>query len=785
MIKIKLGIKTKKLAIIFVLASFVLFIAFITADYIAPLPESQHKFSTVVLAEDQTPLRAFPDKNGVWRYPVTAADVSPKYIQALMGYEDRWFYYHPGVNPLALCRAFAQMIRYGKPVSGGSTITMQVARLLDPHSKDLAGKLKQMFRALQLEWHLSKAEILDMYLNVAPFGGPIEGVQAASFTYLGKSAQQLTYAEAALLAVLPQSPTRFRPDRHPDRAKKARDKVLKRLDKFNIWPKDEISDAFAEDIPMQNNSRPKTAALLAHRLINKKGGYVGKIETTIDFNLQVSLEEQLKTYISQLPAKTSAAILVVENKTMQARAYVGSADYSDGSRFGYVDMVTSMRSPGSTLKPFLYGLAMDDGLIHSSSLLQDVPLSFNGYRPQNFLGGYNGAVSVSSALQKSLNIPAVQVLKHYGENRFVDNLKNSGLKLKIPGNGKPNLAVILGGIATNLETLVGTYTALGNNGLAGKVIYQQNEKSKSRRILSPESAWIIKKILEDNERPGINDSVLFRSNSRKVAWKTGTSYGHRDSWAVGVTDQYTIGVWIGRPDSTPQPGQYGAVTAAPLLFNIVDGYNLSPYWANDNKTPAKISKKTICWPLGIEKNGAQDPHCHVEHQAWVIDGTTPTTLREKTDKITTNTTSLLLDSESGKRVNLACSKGKISETKFAIWPTRVLPWLAPEVRSKATPPKPAPNCLELQPLFDSKITISGINDNTIIKRIPNSKENPTISLNVIGAESDVYWLKGQQLIRKLSPNQSLFYKFSTEGEHNFFVIDEAGNMDKVSVIYKL
>lgn len=783
--KRKQGIKTKKLVIKIVSVFVVLFISFITADYISPLPNPQHKFSTVVLAEDKTPLRAFPDKNGVWRYPVKAADVSPKYIQALMGYEDRWFYYHPGVNPLALCRAFAQMIKYGKPISGGSTITMQVARLLDPHSKDLPGKLKQMFRALQLEWHYSKAEILDIYLNIAPFGGPIEGVQAASYTYLGKSAQQLTYAEAALLAVLPQSPTRFRPDRHPKRARKARDKVLKRLDHFNIWPKNEISDAFAEDIPMQNNSRPQIAAILAYRLLKTKGSHTDKIQTTIDFNLQISLEDQVKTYISQMPVKTSAAVLVVENKTMKARAYVGSADYKDSSRFGYIDMIKSMRSPGSTLKPFLYGLAIDDGLIHSASLLQDVPISYDGYRPQNFLGGYYGAVTVSSALQKSLNIPAVQVLKHYGENRFVDNLRNSGLTLKIPGNGKPNLAVILGGVATNLEDLVGTYSSLSNQGLAGNIIYTQSENTSFRRILSPESAWVIKKILEENQRPGINDSVLFRSNSRKVAWKTGTSYGHRDSWAIGVTDQYTIGVWVGRPDSTPQPGQYGAVSAAPLLFDIVDGYNLSSYWNNENKTPVGVSESTICWPLGMAKTGPNDPYCHVEHKAWILNGATPTTLREKTDKITTNTASILLDEKSGKRVNLECSKGDTLQTKLAIWPTRVLPWLDSETRIKATPPKPAVNCKNLQPLFDSKIKITGISDHAIIKRVPNSKDNPTISLNVIGAETDVYWLKDQKLIRKLSPNQNLLYKFNIEGEHNFFVIDEAGNMDKVSIIFKM
>ena len=773
------------------------FVTFIVADYLAPLPANNKKFSTVVVADNGAPLRVFPDKKGVWRYPVTIEDVSPRYIQALLGYEDRWFYYHPGVNPLAMVRAVGQLVWHGKPISGGSTITMQVARLLDPHSKDMSGKLKQMFRALQLEWHFSKTEILNIYLNIAPFGGTVEGIQAACYNYLGKSSKQLTYAEAALMAVLPQSPSRFRPDRHPQRAEKARNKVLKRLAKFEIWEKEAIQEAFDEHVAPRKVVRPQYAALLAERLVRKSSNSnsgentASKIETHIDINLQSSIEDLLRSYTSALPSKTSAAVLVVENKNMKVRAYAGSAAYSDNSRYGYIDMVRAMRSPGSTLKPFLYGLAMDDALIHSASLLQDVPLNFDGYKPQNFLGGFYGPVTVSDALQRSLNIPAVQVLSHYGESRFVNSLRNALMKLKIPGDAKPNLAVILGGAATNLESLVGAYSALANSGMADKIKIAKNNapQSKSstnnkRRLLSSESAWIIKNILEENERPSINSDVLFNSRSRKVAWKTGTSYGHRDSWAIGVTENYTIGIWIGRPDSTPIPGHYGAVTAAPLLFNIVDSFNLSPYWADSTIKPKSVSQKPICWPLGLVKNGNNDPLCHKEHQAWVINETTPVTLRESKSKLTANVEQVMLSNFTGKRINLSCSNDSYQVKPYPIWPTGVIPWLDYDLRKKAIPPKPDENCLGIENLYDSNISISGIEHNTIIKKIPNSENEPVIALHATGTESEVYWMVDQKLMKRL-PNQSPFMlSLSNLGEYNIFALDESGNMDHVRVVYQ-
>ena len=526
--------------------------------------------STVVLARDGTPLRAFADSDGVWRYPTTAKQVSPLYLTALLHYEDRWFYRHPGINPYALARGFFGGLLHGHIVSGGSTLTMQVARVIDPIPHTFRGKLVQMFRALQLEAHLSKAQILDLYLNHAPFGGPIEGVEAASWAYLGKPASQLSPAEAALLAVLPQSPSRLRPDRHPDAARAARDKVLRRMRDLDVWSASQVRDAAIEPVAARSLHAPLSAALLAERL-HQQQPQARRIVSSIDADLQRAAEERVVAYLSHLPPRTSAAVLVVDNATLEARVYVGTAEFADPVRSGHVDMVRAPRSPGSTLKPFLYGLALDDGLLISQSLLVDAPQDFGGYRPGNFDEAFSGPVSAAEALQRSLNVPAVDVLDRVGPARFVARLANGGIDLGLPDGAKPNLSIILGGAATRLENLVGAYTAFANAGIAGTPRYTPEQPAQPRRLLSPGAAWIVRDILASNpadvEGAPLEGAINRHGN---VAWKTGTSYGYRDAWAIGVTDRWTLGVWIGRPDGTPSPGQYGAVTALPLLFQIDD-----------------------------------------------------------------------------------------------------------------------------------------------------------------------------------------------------------------------
>ncbi len=699
--------------------------------------------STVVLARDGTPLRAFADRAGVWRYPTTARDVSPLYLQALLNYEDRWFYRHPGVNPWALLRGMAGGMRHGRVVSGGSTLTMQVARIIHPIPHSVSGKWQQIFRALQLEAHLSKAQILDLYLNHAPFGGPIEGVEAASWAYLGKSADQLSRAEAALLTVLPQAPSRWRPDRHAAAARAARDKVLRRMRDLGVWSAAQISDAALEPVVARSPRAPLAAALLAERL-HQQQPRARRITTTIDANLQRAAEDRVSAYMARLPPRTSAAVLVVDNATLQARVYVGTAEFADALRLGHVDMVRAARSPGSTLKPFLYGLALDDGLLTSQSLLVDAPQDFRGYQPGNFDEAFSGPVSVTEALQRSLNVPAVDVLDRVGPNRFVARLASGGVDLGLPDGAQPNLSIILGGAATTLENLVGGYTAFANGGIAGTPRYTPEQPARPRRLLSPGAAWIIRDVLANNPAD-VEGAPLSGAINRHaaVAWKTGTSYGYRDAWSIGVTDQWTVGVWIGRPDGTPSPGQYGAVTALPLLFQIAD--ILPQHGAHAARQPAGVSRRDICWPLGGAVENTPASLCRQHRRAWVLDDALPPTFAERDLGAWTSGLLTLRVNARGERLSGSCHAPHERMLDMARWPALATPWLSADDRQHTTLPPLAHGCPADSLDSASPIRIAGLRDGIMLRRAPNSDQPLRVTLNALGAQGNVQWLLNGRL----------------------------------------
>lgn len=659
----------------------------VVLDRIFPLqlPAPDH-VSTMVLARDGTPLRAFADSDGVWRYPTTAHEVSPLYLQALLNYEDRWFYRHPGVNPWSLARGLLGGLRHGQIVSGGSTLTMQVARIIHPIPHTVLGKWQQIFRALQLEAHLSKAQILDLYLNHAPFGGPIEGVEAASWAYLGKSAQHLSRAEAALLAVLPQAPSRLRPDRHAGAARDARDKVLGRMRDLGVWSGKQNRDAKLEPVVARSLRTPVSAALLAERLHEQQPN-ARRIATTIDASLQRAAEDRVTAYLAHLAPRTSAALLVVDNLTLESRVYVGTAEFANAHRFGHVDMVRAGRSPGSTLKPFLYGLALDDGLINSQSLLIDAPRDFSGYQPGNFDEAFSGPVSAAEALQRSLNVPAVDVLDRVGPNRFAARLANGGVDLGLPAGANPNLSIILGGTSTTLERLVGAYTAFANGGIAGTPRYRPDAPTRPRRLLSPGAAWIIREILASNPATVAGGPIAGTVNGQSaVAWKTGTSYGYRDAWALGVTDRWTIGVWVGRPDGTPSPGQYGAVTALPLLFQIADMLPQRNVRARAAR-PASVSARDICWPTGGAVEDTAKALCRQRRHAWVLDNALPPTFAARDANAWSSGVLSLRVNARGQRLSGACHARHERGITIARWPALATPWLSvDDSRHAALPP---------------------------------------------------------------------------------------------------
>lgn len=762
-------------------------LAFLALDRLAPLPlaGAMGARSVIVTAADGTPLRAFADAEGVWRYPVSLDAVSPLYIEALLNYEDRWFYRHGGINPFSLARAGGQWLANGRVVSGGSTLTMQVARLIDPHPRTVVGKLRQMFRALQLEWHYDKREILELYVNLAPFGGPLQGVQAASYAYLGKPAKELSHAEAALLAVLPQSPSRLRPDRHARRAQRARDKVLRRLARFGVWSAQTVAEARAEGVLQQFHARPLVAPLLARRLRARYPGE-GVIRTTLDAGLQMRLEDRLANYIGRYPAGTSAAILVVDNRTLAVRAYLGSAGFGDARRFGHIDMITALRSPGSTLKPFLYGMALDEGLIHSESLLVDAPQDFDGYRPLNFTREFNGPVSVSYALRHSLNVPAVDLLDRLGPRRFVARLRNAGIRLQLPA-GRPNLAVILGGVGTRLETLVSAYTALARDGRAGRLRYRPEAPREERPLLSPGAAWIVRDILEQAPRPGLRSAALRFPAWRRVAVKTGTSYGLQDAWALGVTDRYTIGVWVGRPDGTAQPGEYGAVTAVPLLYEVVDSMPDPAPWGWRRPRSDEVRQTTICWPLGGEPDPRHPEACQVRRKAWVLGTQVPLTLPDRVEaRWAPRLQTVWVDAASGRRVNAACAREGMARTARTLvrWPLALEPWLSPAQRKRALPPPWAPGCRPADtPLTAHALRIAGVAPRTVVRRAGPRAPRPAVALRAIGARGRIYWLVNGRLARTTGAAGSWRYEFRRPGRYAITALDENGAYDRVLIKY--
>jgi penicillin-binding protein 1C len=750
-------------------------------DRLFPLPlPDPNSGSTVVLAHDGTPLRAFPDANGTWRYPIGPGEVSPLYVEALLTYEDRWFYRHPGVNPLAMARAFAQWIRHGRLVSGGSTLTMQVARILDGTPHSASGKLLQILRALQLEAHLSKQEILALYLNHAPFGGTLEGVEAASWAYLGKSAARLSRAEAALLAVLPQAPSRLRPDRHAMAARAARDKVLDRMATLGVWTPAQIHDARIESVATRSLQPPLSAALLARRLHEEKP-QARRIATTIDAGLQRALEARVSSYLVRLPERTSAALLVVDNATMEARAYVGSAEFGDEARLGHVDMVRAWRSPGSTLKPFLYGLALDDGLIHSESLLLDAPQSFGSYRPGNFDMAFNGPVGAAEALRLSLNVPAVDLIDRVGPARFAGRLANAGLRLRLPRGVEPNLSVILGGTGVRMEDLVGAYAAFNRAGVAGRVRYSNDDPLVERRLLSEGAAWIVRDILEANPRPGYSPGTFDPGTRPRVAWKTGTSYGFRDAWAVGATRDYTLAVWIGRPDGTPLPGQYGAVTALPLMFQVVDSLPRKALAATPSPPPASVSEAEICWPLGVAFDPANAERCHRKLTAWVLSGVIPPTLPERDARVwSAGLLHLRVDTSSGARLSAGCDSGNAGERDIARWPALAYPWLPRELRRRASLPPLADGCANDGLDAMQSIRIDGVSERATIARAPNSDTPATLRLRALGAHGEVLWLVNGRLTGTTRDSGTFEHGFDQPGTQVVTALVDGGNWAQAS-----
>ncbi len=524
------------------------------------LPVLVPETSSEVLAQDGSLLRAYTVADGRWRLGVDAGRVDATYIAMLLAYEDRRFYQHRGVDPLALLRAGMQAVGQRRVTSGGSTLTMQVARLIeDGPTGTWAGKLRQIRLALALERALSKEEILALYLHHAPMGGNLEGLRAGSFAWLGREPDRLTEAQAALMIALPQSPAARQPDRHPDRARAARDRVLARAKAAGVLDAETYTSALREPVPQMRRAFPAHAPHLADRL---RAAHPDQRlhRTTLDRPLQIALQDLARGALRDLPPQASVALMVADPQTGAIRAAVGSGDYLDPRRQGFVDMTQALRSPGSVLKPLVYGLAFSDGLAHPETLLNDRPARFAGYAPQNFDRMFRGPVSAREALQVSLNLPVVELTQALGPARLMAALRQAGVQAEVPGD-VPGLAVSLGGLGVSLEGLVQLYAGIARGGEAVALSATAPQRLDTQRLMGAEAAWHLGDILADAPRPA-------RLPDWRLAFKTGTSYGHRDALALGYDGAHVAGVWVGRADGAPVPGMFGVDVAAPLLFEV-------------------------------------------------------------------------------------------------------------------------------------------------------------------------------------------------------------------------
>jgi penicillin-binding protein 1C len=506
---------------------------------------------TEIVDRHDRPVALLPAQGGVWRFRADADQVSPALTNLLVAVEDRRFWYHPGVDPVALARATMQLVRAGHVVSGGSTLAMQAARLLEPRPRTLRSKLFEMARAIQLEARFGRSGVLDIWLTLAPFGGNLEGVRAGSLVWFGVPPNALEPEQAALLVAIPRRPEALRPDRHSAAARSVRDRVLAVGARGGLFE----ADSADEPVPTVRIALPRHSPQLAASL-----PHASLIRTTLDLPLQAALERLGGEITEALPSRASLAMLVADAHAREIRAIYPGA-WRDQARSGALDLTMAVRSPGSALKPFIYTLAFADGIAAPDTLVPDLPRRFGGYAPENFDRGFAGSITAADALRRSLNLPAVALLERVGPLRFAATLRAAGAKLRLPRGADPSLPLALGGAGITLRQAASLYAALATDGTGGPLQLLAEEPPSRPEFIPATAAHSVADVLT-RPLPGFGP--------RGIAWKTGTSWGGRDAWALGFDTQHVVAVWIGRPDGTPLPGATGTSLALPQLSRVFD-----------------------------------------------------------------------------------------------------------------------------------------------------------------------------------------------------------------------
>lgn len=580
------------------------FIALLLTDLAFPFRVNP-RYSTLVTASDGTVLHAFLNEEDKWRLYTELDEITPLLRQTILQKEDRYFYYHFGINPVSVGRALAKNLTTGRRTSGASTITMQVVRLLEPRKRTYGSKIVEMLRALQLEAHYSKDEILQLYLNLIPYGSNVEGIKSASMLYFGKLPQVLSLAEITTLTIIPNRPSSLRLGRKNPYIVQERNKWLQRFEKAGLFEPQVIEDALREPLRAERREAPKLAPHLAIRL-RKQYSQLPIVRSTLVPARQTQAEQLTRNYVNRLRSMNihNAAVVVINNETMNVEAYVGSADFSNPYDGGQVDGIRAVRSPGSTLKPLLYAVAFDKGLMTPKTTLNDVPTNFGGFEPENFDRRFNGKVTVEFALANSLNIPAVKVLSDLTPGVLIEYLKKADFQTVKKQSAGLGLSMILGGCGVTLEELTRLFAAFAHEGQLKELHYTTSKslasevaKEKATSLISPEATYLINSILTQVTRPDLPNNFDNTYHLPRIAWKTGTSYGKKDAWSIGYNRRFTVGVWVGNFSGIGVPELNGANIATPLLFDVFNAldYNSPTGWF---KPAPDLNRRKVCAESG-------------------------------------------------------------------------------------------------------------------------------------------------------------------------------------------
>lgn len=744
-------------------------------------------YSTIVTASDSTIMHAFLSRDDKWRIYAETGEITSTLRDAILFKEDKYFFYHPGINPVSLVRAMGRNLLMGRRTSGASTITMQVVRLLEPRERTYGSKLIELARALQLELHLSKAEILQLYLNLLPYGSNIEGIKSASILYFGKPPKLLSLAELTTLTIIPNRPSSLRLGVGNERVMQERNRWLRRFSASGTFSESAIADALSEPLTAHRRAAPQQLPHLALRLL-KEQRQTPVIHTTIRPSVQATAEQLVQNYVNRVRGYNihNAAVLIVDNQTMNVLAYVGSADFHNTFDGGQVDGIRAVRSPGSTLKPLLYGLAFDAGLITPKSKLNDVPTNFGGYEPENYDRRFNGPVTAEFALANSLNVPAVKLLRDIGTPAMVSTMKKAGFATVRQQAKDLGLSMILGGCGVTLEELTTLFAGFANGGNVRSVKYvqragpSQDQKSQGATvpILTPEAAFLVTNTLTQITRPDLPNNFDNSYHLPRIAWKTGTSYGRRDAWSIGYNQRFTIGVWVGNFSGAGVPDLSGANTATPLLFQLFNSldYNSPKGWF---RTPtggpdARLGMRQIC----PESGEVPGDSCAARAIDYYIMGVS-------TNRRCAHRKGVFTD-----------SAGRVSYCSHCLPENRAVrrsyPNLAPELIAyytvkripyAAIPPH-NPACERLfRAGLDHKPLITSPNDGSEYFIDPKNPTEIQLACQAANDVRTVYWYLNDRLIRKAGPAESVFVK-PKPGVLKISCADDRGRHSDIRVVVK-